>query len=206
MPKGWQCEAGLSSGNMGGFITVAKKDEFPGILPEVGESFLHLGYTKTTNTVMDPPRFRAPEKKDSDTQTFIPNVFTLESGLPTVKCGKKYAVTFLARGNRVKSVKITTYSRYVGDETFENKVTQTKRGTAENMVRTGVSITELQLNDVITVTDKWKKITTKDAVYSGSIPETIKGIDPRLTGFKIAITLEPGVGDFSIDDIQIIEK
>jgi hypothetical protein len=106
----------------------------------------------------------------------------------------------------VKSVKINGYARYVGDEKFENKVSQTKRGTSENMVRTGASIVELNLNDVITVTDKWKKITTKDAVYSGSIPETLKGIDPRRTGFSIAITLEPGVGDFSIDDIQIIEK
>ena len=205
-PKGWKYDAGLDSGNMGGFITAAKKDDFPGILPEEGESFLHFGYTKTANTVMDPPRFRVPEKKDSDRQTFLPNVFTLTSELPPIKCGKKYAVTFLARGNRVKSVKINCYSRYVGDETFEKQVTQTKRGTAENMVRTGVSVVELYLNDVITVTDKWKKITTKDAVYSGNIPETIKGIDPRLTGFKITITLEPGVGDFSMDDIQIIEK
>ena len=205
-PKGWQCDPGLDSGNMGGFITAAKKDDFPGILPEEGESFLHFGYTKTTNTVMDPPRFRAPEKKDTDSQTFLPNVFTLTSGLPTIKCGKKYALTFLARGNRVKSVKITGNARYVGDETFENKTTQTKRGTSENMVRTGVSIVELNLNDVITVTDKWKKITTKDAVYSGNIPKTIEGIDPRRSGFKITITLEPGAGDFSIDDVQIIEK
>jgi hypothetical protein len=205
-PKGWECEAGLSSGNQGGFITAAKKDDFAGILPVEGELFLHLGYTQAANKVMDPPRFRAPEKKDNDSLTFIPNTFTLTSGLPPIKCGKKYALSFSARGNRVKSVKINGYLRFAGGGTYSKKEVQTKRGSVLATSVEGREAVDLNLNDVITVTDKWKKITTKDAIYNGNIPEVVKDLDPIRGGLVITITLEPGAGDFSIDDVQIIEK
>ena len=65
---------------------------------------------------------------------------------------------------------------------------------------------DLNLNEVISVTDQWKKITTKYAVYNGGIPEDLKGADPIRGGLVITVTLEPGVGDFSMDDVQIIEK
>jgi hypothetical protein len=70
----------------------------------------------------------------------------------------------------------------------------------------GREAVDLNLNDVISVTDQWKKITTKYAIYSGGIPEILKGADPIRGGLVITVTLEPGVGDFSMDDVQIIEK
>ena len=205
-PKGWSCETGLSSGNQGAFATVAKKDEFPGILPVEGESFLHLGYSKFQNAVMDPPKFRPPETQDSNSMTFLPNAFTLETSIPTIKCGKTYAVSFSARGNRVKSVKINAYLRFAGGGTYTTKEVETKRGSAQVTSVEGRMAVDLNLNEVISVTDQWKKITTKYAVYNGGIPEDLKGADPIRGGLVITVTLEPGVGDFSMDDVQIIEK
>jgi hypothetical protein len=70
----------------------------------------------------------------------------------------------------------------------------------------GREAVDLGLHEVFTVTDKWKKITTKEAIYGGKIPEALMNTDAIRGGLVMAITLEPGAGDFSIDDFQIIEK
>ena len=155
---------------------------------------------------MDPPKFRPPEKQDSSSLTFLPNAFTLETSIPTIKCGKTYALSFSARGNRVKSVKINGYLRFAGGGTYTQKEVETKRGSAQVTSVEGRMAVDLNLNEVISVTDQWKKITTKYAVYSGGIPEDLKGADPIRGGLVITVILEPGVGDFSMDDVQIIEK
>jgi hypothetical protein len=56
------------------------------------------------------------------------------------------------------------------------------------------------------VTDKWQKFTTKEAVYDDPITEALMDKSPRFGALVISVTLEPGAGDFSIDDFQMIEK
>ena len=154
---------------------------------------------------MDPPAYRAPKVKDNDSQSFTPGTFILGGPTP-FKAGKKYSFSFSARGNRVKNARINVYARFAGGGKVVEQTVQTKRGstTAAHVVgREGVN---LILNEVFTVTDKWKKITTKEAIYDDKIPEALMNTDAIRGGLVMAITLEPGAGDFSIDDFQIIEK
>ena len=204
-PSSWTLEIGRASGNIGAFAGVVKTDAIPGVQPAEGTSFLHLGYSKRTNVVMDPPAYRAPKVKDNDSQSFTPGTFILAGPTP-FKAGKKYSFSFSARGNRVKNARINVYARFAGGGKVVEQTVQTKRGstTAAHVVgREGVN---LILNEVFTVTDKWKKITTKEAIYDNKIPEALMNTDAIRGGLVMAITLEPGAGDFSIDDFQIIEK
>ena len=205
LPNGWQLQTGQSSGNMGAFATVAKKDMFPGIEPVEGSSFLHFGYTKKMNMLLDPPAFRIPKTKDTDTLSFTPGAFSLRCDALPLVGGKKYVFSFSVRGNRVKSARLTAYAHFAGGGTFTQTEVQTKRGTVMATNVTGRQVQGVSLNEPFTVTDKWKKITTKDMDCS-KVPELLKGQGPVWGGITISCTLEPGVGDFSIDDIQVIEK
>lgn len=204
-PTSWTLQLGDFSGNVGAFGGVFKNDAIPGIQPVEGTSFLHLGYTKKTNVVMDPPVYRPSKLKDTDGQSLSPGTFVIQGPIP-FKAGKKYALSFSARGNRVKSAKISVYALFAGGGKEETSQVQTKRGvqTAKHIV--GRESVGLGLNEVFTVTDKWKKITTKDLVYSGKVPEILMNADPVRGAIVITCALEPGAGDFSIDDFQIIEK
>ncbi|PAW80543.1 MAG: hypothetical protein B9S31_04235 [Spartobacteria bacterium Tous-C9RFEB] len=204
-PTSWQLQIGEASGNFGAFAGAVKADAIPGIQPTEGAAFLHLGYSKKANVVMDAPAYRAPKVKDTEGQSFTPGTFVI-SGPAPFKAGKKYAFSFSARGNRVKNAKITVYARFAGGGTVTETVVQTKRGSATATDVVGREAVDLGLHEVFTVTDKWKKITTKEAIYGGKIPEALMNTDPIRGAAVIAVTLEPGVGDFSIDDFQIIEK
>jgi hypothetical protein len=204
-PASWMLQLGESSGNVGAFGGVVKADAVPGIQPVEGSSFLHLGYTNKKNAVMDPPAFRISKTKDTDAQSFTPGTFVIQGPVP-FKAGKKYSFSFSARGNRVKNAKINVYARFAGGGTVTETVVQTKRGSATATNVVGREAVDLGLNEVFTVTDKWKKITTKEAIYGGKIPEALMNTDAIRGGIVISVTLEPGAGDFSIDDFQVIEK
>jgi hypothetical protein len=154
---------------------------------------------------MDPPAYRAPKVKDNDSQSFTPGTFVIQGPVP-FKAGKKYSFSFSARGNRVKSAKISVYARFAGGGKVVAQTVQTKRGSVTSTGVEGREAVDLGLNEVFTVTDKWKKITTKDAVYTSKIPEALMNTDAIRGGIVISVTLEPSAGDFSIDDFQVIEK
>lgn len=204
-PASWLVQIGESSGNVGAFGGVVKTDAIPGVQPVEGASFLHLGYSKKTNVVMDPPTYRAPKVKDNDSQSFTPGTFVLAGPVP-FKAGKKYSFSFSARGNRIKTARINVYARFAGGGKVVEQTIQTKRGSTTAAHVEGREGVDINLNEVFTVTDKWKKITTKEAVYTGKIPEILMNTDPIRGGIVISVTLEPGAGDFSIDDFQVIEK
>jgi hypothetical protein len=204
-PTSWQLQIGEASGNIGAFAGAVKADAIPGIQPAEGTSFLHLGYSKKANVVMDAPAYRAPNVKDTEGQSFTPGTFVIAGPAP-FKAGKKYAFSFSARGNRVKNAKINVYARFAGGGTVTETVVQTKRGSATATNVVGREAVDLGLNEPFSVTDKWKKITTKEAVYTGKIPEILMNTDAIRGGIVISVTLEPGAGDFSIDDFQVIEK
>lgn len=204
-PVGWNLQLGEASGNFGAFGGVVKADAIPGIQPVEGSSFLHLGFTNKKNAVMDPPAFRASKAKDTEGQSFSPGTSVIFGPIP-FKAGKKYSFSFSARGNRVKSARINVQAVFAGGGRVETSNVQTKRGVQETQHVVGREVIGLNLNEVFTVTDKWKKITTKEAVYTGKVPEVLMNATPVRGATVIAVTLEPGSGDFSIDDFQVIEK
>jgi hypothetical protein len=203
-PTNWELKIGEFSGNFGAFAGVVKADAIPGIQPVEGSSFLHLGYTDKKNTILSPPVYRLG-KTNTENLAFAPGAFVIEGPTP-FKAGKKYSFSFSARGNRVKKAKIQLEARFSGGGTMTQTVVETKRGTVTASKKKGLEVVTLNLLEPFTVTDKWQKFTTKEAVYDDPITEALMDKSPRFGALVISVTLEPGAGDFSIDDFQMIEK
>lgn len=208
-PAQWNVNTGLTAGNYGAFVTVAKKGDIPNIDPVDGTSFLYAGYRKNTNAFMAPSVILPSKTKDTEGLAHTPNTIIIEyAAMPLFQAGKKYNISFSVRGKQVTKAKLYTWMRFVILEGEKTTITGSRGGASTTYGRHEVSDAAIGKggNFEFPVTPDWKKISVDLNCATDPKLKIPPGTAPGRWAFIFSAVLAPGQGDFALDDIKITEK
>ncbi len=210
-PSGWDVDLGIARGNKLAFASVVEEDA------SEGKGSLKIGYVPNPNEVMPPPYNQLSAKGNFDIdhgynsnfaasqlmETAPSNMVMLRQRTPSrFKIGDSYTLSFMVKGARVSDGEM----RIVYDQSEklgENLVARGERGRAT--VRRQVEFERVKETSDFSVGSTWREVkATFTPRFESRILNDV-GIT-RSVDIEILFSLQPGEGEFFIDDVKLTKN